>query len=211
MISATEEALLDLCRAGDQTAWRRLYKEYGPTVRRFVARMLMHDGEIDDVVQQVFVEFFSSLGRFRGDSRLTTWLYRIAAHVVGKQVRTEFRRRRRREALQLEVSVHGEVGHADVHASAEVRAQLALLGVALDDLGMKHRLVWVMRELEGFSTEEVAEVLETRVGTVRSRLFYARKKIVDAFEEAGYGTGAVAGLTSATRGPELASETRGGR
>lgn len=181
-----ERDLIERCKAGDEVAWGRLYAHFGPVVMRFVDRMLGQaavragDGSAadrDDVVQQVFVEVFVSLARFRGDAAFATWLYGIAARVVLHHLRTRRRARRRVDAWTVVVNAVGETA-TDMEGQAEARADLRAVAAAADELAPDIRAVWVMRELEGLSTAEVAAALDTREGTVRSRLFTARREIL---------------------------------
>jgi RNA polymerase sigma-70 factor (ECF subfamily) len=174
----SEQELVLRCQAGDEAAWATLYRNHAARVARFLQRVIGHDAHTEDMVQQVFVEVFHSIDRFQGSSRLTTWLYGIARNVACKHVRTESRHRRRVDALAAESL--GE--RHDLGEQMEARAELEAIQKAVYDLDEKHRVVWVMRELEGLSTEEVGEALGLNEGTVRSRLFHARKRVLDALE-----------------------------
>ena len=187
-----ERDLIERCKAGDEVAWGRLYQEFGPVVMRFVDRMLGHGGtragdgsssDRDDVTQQVFVEVFVSLGRFRGDSAFATWLYGIAARVTLHHLRSQRRSRRRVDAWTVVANAIGETA-TDIQGQAEARADLRAVAAAAAELAPDLRAVWVMRELEGLSTAEVAAALDTREGTVRSRLFTARREVMAALESA---------------------------
>lgn len=183
-----ETRLIERCRNGNEAAWAELYRDHAPAVTRFVARMLLPKDVVEDLVQQVFVEAFSSLKRFRGDSKVSTWLYRIAVHQVSRHQRSERRLWRRKQAAANISSVLGDFAPDNPAHHAEMAAQLGVLKSALESMGQKHRFVWVMRELQELSTEEVAAILDTRVGTVRSRLFAARELVSAAFEKAGFAT-----------------------
>ncbi len=179
-----EREQLERCRAGDEAAWADLYYANAPTVARFLQRMLGPCDDLDDLIQQVFVELFSSLDRFRGDAKLSTWLYRISAHVVSKRLRSARRHRRRLEAFARDGLHAIDPAQNTPRRRVEARSQLRIVAAVVDCMDTRHRTVWVMRELEGLSTEDVAEALELRAGTVRSRLFKARKAVVAALEAA---------------------------
>lgn len=182
-MNEVEREQLERCRAGDEAAWADLYYANAPMVARFLQRMLGPCDDLDDLIQQVFVELFSSLHRFRGDARLSTWVYRISAHVASKRLRSARRHRRRLEAFARDGL--RTVGFSPTTSSERVEASSQLRRVArvVDCMDDRHRAVWVMRELEGLSTEEVALALDLRPGTVRSRLFKARKAVVVALED----------------------------
>lgn len=177
-----EMDLMGRCAKGDERAWEELYVAHAPIVARFLTRMMGPGSHVDDLVQVVFVELFSSVKRFRGDAKLTTWLYGIAKNVAHKHIRTETRHRRRKEAWKDHLQVMSN-GIIDGRRQAEARMLVSALDDAVQTLDPKHRAVWVMRELEGLSTEEVAEALNIRAGTVRSRLFKARNTVMKRLEE----------------------------
>lgn len=174
-----ERELISRCREGDEGAWAQLYAAQGPVVARFVGHMIGVSEDRDDLVQQVFVELLVSLGRFRGEATLSTYLYGIANRVVLHHLRSARRRRRRVDALTVESGTR-QTTAPDAHGRTEARAHLRVVAEALESLSPDLRAVWVMRELEGLSTAEVATALRTREGTVRSRLFAARRQVLDA-------------------------------
>ena len=193
-----ERELIDRCRGGDEAAWADLYHLHSGSVARFLHRLLGVEAEAEDLVQQVFVELFTSLGRFRGDARLSTWLYRIASNVAHKHVRGRSRARRRVDALRTHALADAALP-ADNRGRAEASAELRRVLVAVEELDMDHRVVWVMREVEGLSTEEVALALGVREGTVRSRLFHARKRVIERLGDEG--TTKTSAELRAERGP----------
>ncbi len=176
--------LVRRCRDGDRDAWATLYRTYAPTVLRFLRRMLGSQVDEEDLLQQVFVEFVSSLERFRGDARLSTWLYSIASHVAVEHQRREVRWRRKRLAFAA-FAVATVPLAPDAGGSAEARAMLRTLESAVGRLDLDHRTVWVLRDLEGLGTDEVASALDIPAGTVRSRLFHARRLVLEALQAAG--------------------------
>lgn len=178
------EVLVERCRAGDRGAWERLYRATAPTVGLFLQRLLGPTRDLDDLVQQVFVELFSSLHRYRGDGSLATWLYGIATNVAGRHLRFEFRRRRR-AAAYAEWLESQAVSTPDPAAGAQARAVLRCVARVVTGLEVGQRAVYVMREWEGLSTSETAVALGVPEGTVRWRLCMARRAIADALAEDG--------------------------
>jgi RNA polymerase sigma-70 factor (ECF subfamily) len=171
--------LVSRCQGGDEAAWAELYRQESPRVARFLRRFLGPHRETDDAIQQVFVELFTSLPRFRGDARPTTWIFRIAANVALNRLRSE-RRRDRRAAALLDwlLGAPGVTAGPGPDAEVAARQELRQLAAAVDVLPVGHRLVWLLREVEELSTEEVAAALELEPGTVRSRLHHARRKVM---------------------------------
>lgn len=180
MSGAGQLDLVRRCQAGDERAWGELYRAHAPLVARFVGRMVGPSEPLDDLVQAVFVQVFRSIRRFRGDARLTTWLYGIAHRVTAKHIRAESRRRRRDSRWSADQATRAGSPEPVMLA----REALAVVQRAVLALPEPQRAVWVMRELEGLSTSEVAEALGTRLGTVRSRLFAARQHVLDALAAA---------------------------
>ena len=177
--------LLDRCRAGDRSAWAEAYREHAPRVAVFLRRLLVPERDIEDLVQQVFATFFTTLPRYRGDGRLSTWLLGIAAHVATQRRRVEFRWWRRREAM-ANVPDEGASRDADPARTEWARRALRCLRETLDSLPLPQRTIWVLREWEGLDTLEVAHALGLPSGTVRSRLCRARTAILEALRRAGF-------------------------
>lgn len=176
MITPEEQVLLEGCRRGDEAAWLALYRAYAADVGSFLNGMLRKGADTDDLVQKVFLEFLSSLPRFRGESSLRTWLLRIARHVALRELRT--RGRRENHVRAYAQTVRGDSVSPEDQILA--RQQLALIGKLLDTLDERYREAWTLRELAGCSTAEAAAILEIPEATVRSRHHRARRKLFDA-------------------------------
>ena len=179
-----EAALVARCRAGHDAAWAEVYRTEGPRVAAFLRRMNGPTADVDDLVQQVFVEAFAAFGRFRGEARLSTWLYRIAAHVSAKHDRASGRHRRRLWAWAMALGA-SSLSAPDPSEQVEARGALSRIDDALARLKPGHRAVWVLIEVEGQSLAEVALALTLPEGTVRSRLLKARRVVADAVGAAG--------------------------
>lgn len=178
MLTGGDGQLLNRCRCGDEAAWRQVYEDNVGLVGRFLLHLLGRTSDLDDIVQQVFVEFFQSLDKFRGEARLSTWLFGIASRVASKHIRTEHRWRRRRQAIRDAVDMTDIFNANSPLREADAREALRTLHEALYSLDIEHRGVWIMREVEGMTTRGVAEALGIPPGTVRSRLFHARRQIL---------------------------------
>lgn len=173
---------LALCRQGDPSAWNDLYRRHAPLVARFLRSLLGADPELDDLVQQVFVQAVASLGAFRGDSRFTTWLLGIASNVARQHVRGRVRTRRH-EAEYAESSRAEAAMAADPADGSEARACLGRLQGALEGLSLANRTVWVLHEVEGMDARQVASTLGVTALTVRVRLFRARRAVLRALTD----------------------------
>lgn len=168
--------LLDRARAGDGGAFRVLVERHQREVAKTVTGMLGRSSQVDDVVQEVFIQLFRSLDRFRGDARLSTYLKRIAINrsldVLRSRRRLFGRFISRDSGEQLPEPIAEE-------ETLEMREREEAVHQAIQSLPEKHRTVAVLRLIDGCSTEETASILELPYGTVLSRLSRAQKKLQD--------------------------------
>lgn len=178
----SDAALIARAREGDTAAFRELFVLHRHTVTRIVHRMLGPSPEVEDVVQEVFLNVYRSLHAFRGDSKFSTWLHRLCTNVT----RMHLRRGRSRprfadvevpEAPPRDAAPDGPL--EQVERAERVRALYRLL----DRLSEKKREVLVLHDLDGVSAKEIAELVGIPVLTVRTRLFYARKELYAALAE----------------------------
>jgi len=171
----TDDAnLLARAAADDPAAFRELYEKHRMAVARLVFRMLAGRGDVEDVIQEVFVQVHRSLKDFRGQSKFSTWLHRVTVNVV-----LMHRRAARSRPTYADEPV-GDIPHAQQQApddDAERRERMRAFGRLLDRLADKKRVVFVLHELEGISPEEIGKIVGAPVLTVRTRLFYARREL----------------------------------
>lgn len=172
-----ERVLLRRLRRGDERAFAQLVREHQDRVFDLLFRMLGDREEALDVSQEVFVSVCSAVGRFRGESRLSTWIYRVAKNHCLNRLKYLQRRQRGRST---EISdVPEGVLEANLpsrrpdEALAEHEVKL-LVQRAIGELDEDHRLLLVLRDIEGLSYHEIAEITEQPEGTVKSRLHRAR-------------------------------------
>jgi RNA polymerase sigma-70 factor (ECF subfamily) len=170
-----EEALVRRAAAGDAEAFRQLFVRHRSDVARLVYRMLSAPADLEDVVQEVFVQVFRSLKDFRGQSKLSTWLHRVTVNVV------LMHRRSARSRPVLTEEVPNELVADDAQSlpdeDAERHERMRAFQRLLARLADKKRVVFVLHELEGISPAEIAEIVDAPVLTVRTRLFYARREL----------------------------------
>lgn len=174
-----EAALIARAQGGDTAAFREIFARHRGDVSRVVYRMLGPSPDVDDVVQEVFLNVYRSLPSFRGDSKFSTWLYRLATNVTRMHLR---RGRSRPRFADVEVpeaprdSTPPDSPELSIERAERVRALYRLL----DGLSEKKREVLVLHDLEGVPAKDIAEVAGIPVLTVRTRLFYARKELYAA-------------------------------
>ena len=178
----TEEADSELvlrARDGDLAAYSVLVNRYQRAVYGIVSRMVPSRDDADDLVQDVFVLAYRSIGRFRGDSAFSTWLHSIAVNTTIKHLK----KMRARQAMSIddpetgvENSLASERASSPSDATEERERQKAVRS-AVEKLSEKHRAVVVLHYFEDYTCEEIAKILNCSVGTVWSRLHYACRKL----------------------------------
>ncbi len=165
--------LIVRAQSGDVAAFRLLYQQHHRQVLQQL-NYLVGRAELEDVLQDVFIQVFKSLPRFQGKSSFSTWLYRLTVHVAMKT-----RRKRDRSAIDSveEVPEHADEQHISADSLVLSRQRYAQVEALLQKLAPKKRAVLVMHDLQGMDAAAIAEVLEINVLTVRTRLFYARREV----------------------------------
>jgi len=178
--SDTDQQLVQRAQHGDLRAFDLLVLKYQGRIAALVSRYIADAGEVEDVTQEAFIKAYRALSKFRGDSAFYTWLYRIAAnaaknHLVAKG------RRPGADATIEDAEVFDDGGLVSETSSPEAMAMgdelAAVVEQALQSLPEELRAALTLRELEGLSYDDIAEVLGCPVGTVRSRIFRAREAI----------------------------------
>lgn len=169
---------------GDRAAFQQLFARHRGDVARLVYRMLGGSVDLDDVVQEVFLQVHRSIGDFRGDSKLSTWLHRITVNVVlmtrrAARCRPVYSAEITDETPHLLPVDSGLAPDEDAHRRERVRA----FQRCIEKLAEKKRTVFVLHELEGVTATEIAEIVGAPVLTVRTRLFYARKELCELMRE----------------------------
>jgi RNA polymerase sigma-70 factor (ECF subfamily) len=167
-------AMVERCRARDESAWKELYDAHFDFVLRVARRLGTPEGEAEDVVHDVFVVVHKKLDHFEG-GKLTTWLYRITANVVSDRHR---KRRVRRAFESLKVWIGGEASESPERAVERASAARAVERV-LERKHPKKREVFALFELEGLSGDEIAERVGCPLNTVWTRLYHARKQFLE--------------------------------
>jgi RNA polymerase sigma-70 factor (ECF subfamily) len=178
--SHESDALVARFKAGDRTAFRDLFARHRNDVVRLVYRMLGARGDVDDVVQEVFLQVHRSLRDFRGDAKFSTWLHRVAVNVV-LMVRRAAKSRPMFTGELPEDASNDDAIWPDEDASR--RERMRAFQRCIDKLSDKKRTVFILHELEGMPAAEISEVVEAPVLTVRTRLFYARKELAQLMRE----------------------------
>lgn len=181
-VAIEDSALIEGLRSGDGAAYEALIQRYEKPVYNLVSRLVDDPADAADAVQEVFLRVFRKVAWFRGESSLKTWIYRIAINEARNQRRWFGRHRQREVGLDTEESAgkHGmwledqQPSPFDIALDHETRA---LIEDALNEVSPAFRAALVLREIEGLSYEEIAEILEVSLGTVKSRILRGRQAL----------------------------------
>lgn len=189
-IRAEEQDFVEELKAGSEQAFALLLAQYSHPIYSLIARSLSDPADAADVTQEVFVKVFRNISSFHGEASLRTWIYRIALHEASNQRR--WWGRHKRQELTIDAQMENDEGETfciadalaareaspyECAASAELRERVI---AALRTLPEAFREVVVLREIEGFGYEEIAEMLEVNLGTVKSRLTRGRAALREA-------------------------------
>ncbi|HEH9429763.1 TPA: RNA polymerase sigma factor RpoE [Aeromonas sobria] len=176
-----DEQLVELVQRGDKAAFNLLVKKYQHKVVNLVARYVNNPGDVPDVAQEAFIKAYRALPTFRGESAFYTWLYRIAVNTAKNYLTSQGRRP---PSSDVEADDAESYGGGEALQEVATPENLALTDeiqrtvfAAIEALPEDLRTAITLRELEGLSYEEIAEIMDCPVGTVRSRIFRARDAI----------------------------------
>lgn len=172
--------LVERCRAGDAEAFRELFRKHRNDVARLVHRMLGPSSDVEDVIQEVFLQVHRSVRDFRGQARFSTWLYRVTVNVV-----LMHRRAARSRPVFSEVPEGFSISDGRALPDDQVarRARMRAFERLLERLSDKKRTVFILHELEGMAPADIANIVGAPVLTVRTRLFYARRELAEMLRE----------------------------
>lgn len=177
-----DQLLVERVQGGERQAFDLLVAKYQRRLMRLVSRIVHDPAEAEDVVQETFIKAYRAIRHFRGDSAFYTWLYRIGINTAKNFLASQSRRTptsTENDAEQAEVFDSGEQLR-DINTPESVLASQQIartVNAAMDALPLDLRTAIVLREIEGLSYEEIADIMSCPVGTVRSRIFRARDLI----------------------------------
>ena len=181
MTREQEAAVIQAVLDGDVNAYEALVKEYEKNVYNLALRMTGNSEDAADMAQEAFIKAYNSLTAFRGDSKFSVWLYRIVSNVCLDFLRSRSRKQTVSLSTENDDGEEVELDIADETHSPEQLLDRSLTRDAvrrgLAALPPDHREILLLREIQGLSDEEIADVLGLEAGTVKSRIFRARKKM----------------------------------
>jgi RNA polymerase sigma-70 factor (ECF subfamily) len=168
----SDEVLITLFQQGERGAFRFLVERYQARIKNLIYSIFHEPDIIDDLAQEVFIKAYEALPNFRFQSSFYTWLYRIAVN----KSRDELRRRKIRRFFSLQTLLDSTDHELASKLAVEPRDNEVqeLIASALKSLPERFRTVIILKDIDGLSYAEIAEVLQCELGTVKSRLFRAR-------------------------------------
>jgi RNA polymerase sigma-70 factor (ECF subfamily) len=180
-VNHDETELIQRCQQGDQAALKEIFDQYHKKVYRIAYGVVRQREEALDIVQEVFIKLYRSIRNFKGKSKFYTYLYRTAMNTAidhtRKMGRYPFSSLDEMEGFQPADGVEKRPDSLLLLKELEERVKSALEKLPIDQ-----RMALIFREVEGLSYQEMAEVIGCSIGTVMSRLHYARKRIRELFE-----------------------------
>ena len=174
--------LVALAQKGNINSFNKLVDKYHSRIYSLTYQMTSNREDAEDLTQEIFIKAFEALPRFKGRSSFYTWLYRIG---INKNINYRKKRNRNRplsiDALDQDITydeVYAELDSKDSPLRHIGLNELQVkLNEAMQKLSLKHRTVVVMHDIEGIPHDEIAKIVGVSVGTIRSRLFYARRQL----------------------------------
>jgi RNA polymerase sigma-70 factor, ECF subfamily len=178
-----DRALVQRLCAAEEAAYEELLRRFEHPVYNLVCRLTDHPDDSADVTQEVFLKVFRGIGSFRGQSSLKTWIYRIAVNEARNHRRSFLRHRKHEVCLQLDAEDNvccaervADPGPSPFKIALDHEAE-RLIEVGLTELNPNFRAALVLRDVEGLAYEDIAEILEISLGTVKSRILRGREAL----------------------------------
>jgi RNA polymerase sigma-70 factor, ECF subfamily len=177
MTTISRPDMVRKCIENDRMAQHELFHLYKQKIHDLTYKSLGNRFDIDDVVQQVFIAVFGSLRHFKGESSLDTWVYRITVKVCTTQLRKKYRKRQPNIMYDSMEREREDPASGDPCSAIEQQELSRVIYDALDKLPVEKRMIVTMYEMDGFTLEEIAQIIKKPLGTVKSRLFHGRKAL----------------------------------
>lgn len=178
-----DQALVERAQLGDKRAFELLVVKYQRKLGRLLSRMVRDAAEVEDITQETFIKAYRALPGFRGESAFYTWLYRIGVNTAKNYLVARKRQPASTEVLAEDAENYEEgdllrdVATPDAELQTKQIAQA--VNSAVEALPEELRVAITLREIEGMSYEEIAQMMDCPIGTVRSRIFRAREAIAE--------------------------------
>lgn len=187
-MSDNEKNLLERAKSGDIAAFEQLVDSYQKRIFNIALRMLGNYDDAGDLTQEVLIRIFKSIKSFKEQSSFSTWIYRITTNVC----LDEIRKRKNRKVVSLDEEIKLDDGEMKrqfesdeptPEETAEAEDLKKIVNMAIEKLNEEHRVVIILRDIQGLSYEEISEVLKLPEGTVKSRINRARQALKNILSE----------------------------
>jgi len=169
-------ALIEGCRRGERAALAQVLRAETPFVERVLSRFVSTRSDLEDLLQVTLEHAILAFPQFRGEAKVRTWLTRIAVRCAMHHLKSPWKKRR--ISLELIEGGHVDPGPGSPSEDAEARRKLAILRTHLGALDAKHHMAFVLFQIEGHSMEEVAALMDSNLSTTKSRVMWARRKLL---------------------------------
>lgn len=179
----TDEVLVEKIKEGDRESFRVIMERYQPKVMAVAFGIVHNQDDAKDIAQEAFLKIYRSIDKFRGDSKFYTWVYRITVNIA-----IDFMRKKtKKEKVQYNDALKADIPMPESKESSPrqrmvVNEMYQKLQEIINKLSYDQQTAFVLREMEDLSYQEIADIMKCSVGTVMSRLFYARQKVRDALK-----------------------------
>ena len=176
-----DKQLVDNLIQGDENSFRYMVNQHRQTVVNVCYRIMLNTEDAEDIAQEVFVEVFFSIGKFRGSSKLSTWIHRIAVSKCLDEIKKRSRKKRIAmfgKTTGLDEVVHWLSGNDFADAHIIHSEEMEKLNIALNKLPEKQRVALALSKIEGLSNTEISEILEKSVSSIDSLVFRAKQNLL---------------------------------
>ncbi len=177
-----EKELISKLKLGDKAAYNQLIREHGDRVLNTCYKFLLNKEDAEDVYQEVFIELFKSINSFKGEAKLSTWIYRIAVTKSLDEIKKRNRKKRITSVgkiLHIDDVMHWIGGGTMPDKSLKEKEKLQEMNDALNTLPDNQRVAFTLSKIEGYSNPEIAEIMNTTVMAAESLIYRAKKKLND--------------------------------
>ena len=176
-----EKQLVDNLIRGDENSFRYMVNQHRQTVVNVCFRIMLNTEDAEDIAQEVFVEVFFSIKKFRGSSKLSTWIHRIAVSKCLDEIKKRSRKKRIAmfgKTTGLDEIVHWLSGNDYADAHIIHSEEMEKLNIALNKLPENQRIALALSKIEGLSNTEISEILEKSVSSIDSMVFRAKQNLL---------------------------------
>ncbi len=178
-----ESEIIRKARDGDEKAFEFIVKKYQNRVANLIFKIIGDSSVVEDLTQEVFLRVIESLREYKFGSALYTWIYRITVNICIDEIRKRQRSRAYSLSDVLSQNPRAEPSYSPVEKVVEQRELRELIEKAISKLPVEYKTVIVLREFEDLPYEEIAKILKISIGTVKSRIFRARKLLAEHLKE----------------------------